>query len=135
MYKRQTSKGVELIAEWPLLDSLSLTGNYTYNDTEDAEGEDRIYRPEHLANLGLAWVGMDGRLSLGLNARLSHGAVDTIGEDTDDYEVVDINASFEVIEGLDIFGRVENLFDEDYQEIPTYNTSGAAAYAGVRYSF
>ena len=84
---------------------------------------------------GLAWVGMDGRLSLGLNARLSHGAVDTIGEDTDDYEVVDINASFEVIEGLDIFGRVENLFDEDYQEIPTYNTSGAAAYAGVRYSF
>ena len=53
----------------------------------------------------------------------------------DDYEVLDINASFEVLPGLDIYGRVENLLDEDYEEIPTYNTSGRAAYAGVRYSF
>jgi vitamin B12 transporter len=30
---------------------------------------------------------------------------------------------------------VENVLDEDYEEIPTYNTSGAAAYAGLRYSF
>ncbi len=129
------SSGVELIAEWPLLPSLSLTGNYTYNDTETSDAGERPRRPEHLANLGLNWQGFDNRLSLGINARLSREAVDTDGEPLDDYEVVNINARFEILRGLDIFGRVENLLDEDYEEVRNFNTSGAAAYAGVRYSF
>jgi vitamin B12 transporter len=53
----------------------------------------------------------------------------------DDYEVVDINASFEIVKGLALYGRVENLLDEEYEEILTYNTSGTAGYVGVRYSF
>jgi vitamin B12 transporter len=129
------SSGVELIAEWPLLPSLSLTGNYTYNDTETSDAGERPRRPEHLANLGLNWQGFDNRLSLGINARLSREAVDTEGEPLDNYEVVNVNARFEILRGLDIFGRVENLLDEDYEEVRNFNTSGAAAYAGVRYSF
>jgi len=129
------SSGVELIAEWPLLETLSLTANYTYNDAQEINGEKRPRRPEHLANLGLAWQGLDGRLSLGVNARLSRDALETDGQPLDDYEVVDINARFELFDGLDLYGRVENLFDEDYVEVRNFQTTGAAAYAGVRYSF
>ena len=129
------SSGVELIAEWPVLESLSLSANYTYNDTDASDGSARVYRPEHLASLGISWLTFDGRLSLGLNARLSRDAVDEKGDALDDYEVLDLNASFNVLPGFAIYGRVENLLDEDYEEIPTYNTSGAAAYAGLRYSF
>ncbi len=129
------SSGVELIADWQLLDNLSLTGNYTYNDTEGGDGAPRVYRPEHLANIGLTWLALGDRLRLGVNARLSRDAVDTVGEDMDDYEVLDLNASYNFTPGLQVYGRVENLLDEDYEEIPTYNTSGAAAYAGVRYTF
>lgn len=129
------SSGVELIAEWPMLESLTLTGNYTYNDTETSDAGERPRRPEHLANLGLNWQGFDDRLTLGINARLSRDAIDTDGEPLDDYEVVNINASFAIFRGLDIYGRVENLLDEDYEEVRNFNTSGAAAYAGVRYSF
>ena len=57
------------------------------------------------------------------------------GEDLDNYEVVDLTASFQIIETLEIYGRIENLLDEDYQEVPTYNTSKVAGYAGLRYSF
>ncbi|WP_279247016.1 hypothetical protein [Candidatus Litorirhabdus singularis] len=39
------------------------------------------------------------------------------------------------IKGLQVCGRVENLLDEDYEEVPTYNTTGTAGYAGVRWSF
>ncbi len=129
------SSGVELIAEWPLLPSLSLTGNYTYNDTETSDAGERPRRPDHLANLGLNWQGFDNRLSLGINARLARDAVGTDGDPLDDYEVININASFEVIRGLDVYGRVENLLDKDYEEVRNFNSSGAAAYAGVRYSF
>ncbi len=129
------SSGVELIAEWPLLDTLSLTGNYTYNDTDTNAGSARAFRPEHLGNLGLSWSPLADRLVLGLNVRLSRDAQDVDGSSLDDYELVDINASFLIARGLELYGRVENVLDEDYEEIPTYNTSGAAAYAGLRYSF
>lgn len=132
---RSDSTGVELIADWTVLDNLSLSANYTYNDTQQADGSPRIFRPEHLANLGVTWLALGQRLRLGLNARLSEGARDTLGAAADDYGVVDANAHFQLTDELAIYGRVENLFNEDYEEVPTYNTSGPAAYAGVRYSF
>lgn len=130
-----TSSGVELIAEIPLLESLALTANYTYNDTETAQGAARARRPEQLANIGINWRVLNSRVLLGFNARASYDAVDTAGGDLDDYTVVDINASFEVFQGLELYGRVENLFDEEYEEVPTYNTSGTAGYVGARWAF
>ena len=129
------SSGVELIGEWPVLDSLLLTGNYTYNDTENFDGDQRARRPEHLGNLGIRWSGLRDRLVLGLNVRLSRDSVDVDGTELDDYELLDLNASFMVGRGFEIYGRIENVLDEDYEEIPTYNTSGAAGYAGLRYAF
>lgn len=129
------TSGVELIAEWPVMESLALSANYTYNDTETSDGEDRVRRPEHLANLGVTWQGIDGRLTLGMNARLSRDAIEIDGRPLDDYEVLNFNANFELVPGLDLYGRVENLLDEEYEEVRGFNTAGAAAYAGVRFTF
>ncbi|MEP1472895.1 MAG: TonB-dependent receptor [Halieaceae bacterium] len=129
------SQGVELIALWPLAESLTISGNYTYNDTETEAGSARAFRPEQLANVGVNWLPLAGNLTLGLNMRISRDAEDVDGTSLDDYEVMDLNASVTILQGLEIYGRVENLLDEDYQEIPTYNTSERAAYAGIRYSF
>jgi len=129
------SRGVELAASWPLAAGLTVDGNYTWNDTETATGEQRARRPEHLGNLGFTFTGRDERLKLGAHLRLSRNAVSTMATPLDDYEVVDLNASFEVVPGLTLFGRVENALDEDYEEVPTYNTAERAAYAGVRYRF
>lgn len=129
------SSGVELAGNWTPISRLSLTANYTWNETEAEDGSPRAFRPEHLANLGLVWLPMDERLQLGLHLRLSREAETTDGTPLDDYEVLDLNASFTVLPGLALYGRVENLLDEDYEEVPTYNTAGRAAYAGVRYRF
>ncbi|MFT4822533.1 MAG: vitamin B12 transporter [Halioglobus sp.] len=132
------SKGVELIGELSLSESLTITANYTYNDTENSDGELRIRRPKQLANLGVNWKGLDSKLVLGLNARGSYDSENSIRgqrSDLDDYTVLDINASYEFVPGLQLYARMENLFDKEYSEIPAYNTSGAAAYAGVRYTF
>lgn len=129
------SKGIELITEIPLSEALTLNGNYTYNDTKDYSGENRVRRPKQLANIGLDWRSMSEKLVLGLNVRGAYDAKSTSGADLDSYEVVDINASYQVTQQLQLFGRVENLFDKKYEEVPTYNTSRAAVYAGLRYSF
>ena len=129
------SSGVELSANWPMLDSLSLSANYTFNNTETSTGSSRPYRPEHLANLGISWRTLADKLTLGASWRRSEDAQDVDGSQLDDYQVLQLSAGYRLTQGLELYGRLENALDEDYQEVPTYNTSGAAGYAGVRYSF
>jgi len=129
------SRGIEVVGQLPLVESLWLSSNYTYNKTETNSDSNRIFRPRHLGNLGLNWHPMADRLVLGLYLRVSRDAEGLAGESLDNYEVVDFTASYALLEGLEIYGRVENLLDEDYEEVPTYNTSGAAGYAGLRYAF
>ena len=129
------SKGVELVALAPLGLGLSLNANYTYNDTSDFEGQQRARRPEQLFNLGLNWATAGDRFMLGFNLRGAYDAISTSGEALDDYEVVDMSADWRVIEGLHLFGRLENLTDEDYAEVGGFNTAGTAGYLGARYSF
>jgi len=129
------SSGVEFSADLPVADTWYLTGNYTYNDTEDPEGQQRLRAPKHLANLGISYRPQGDMLSINLNIRGSYDAVDSFNVEIDDYEVLDLSARYRIMESLEVFGRIENLLDEDYLEVPTYNTSGVAGYAGVRFSF
>ena len=129
------SSGVELVVDWPLLATLSISANYTFNDTETSTGESRPYRPQHLANLGLNWQALAGKLVLGASWRLSQDTQDIDGSQLDDYQLLELTASYQLFEELQLYGRLENALDEDYEEVPTYNTSGAAGYAGLRYSF
>lgn len=129
-----SSTGIELSGDVPVADTWFLTGNYTYNDAEGPDGGQRLRAPKHLANLGISYR-PEGALSINLNVRGSYDAVDGFGVEIDDYEVLDLSARYQVMDSLEFFGRVENLLDEDYEEVPTYNTSGIAGYAGVRFSF
>ena len=129
------SRGVELIADIPLGERLSLSGNLTWNDTENAEGDDRTYRPRQLANLSLQWQSPGERLNLALHLRGARDAREFDGRALDDYEVLSLNARYDLLPQLEIYGRLENLLDEDYQEVPGYRSSGQALYAGIRYHF
>lgn len=129
------SSGLELIAEVPLPMQLRLQGNYTYNDTDTAAGGNRVYRPRHLANIGLQWQAPSSEFALGLHLRASRDAREFDDTALDNYEVLDLNARYTLAAGLEVFGRLENLLDQDYEEIPGYRSSARAAYAGLRFSF
>ena len=53
----------------------------------------------------------------------------------DEYWLVTAAASYKVAPGVELYGRVENLLDENYREIFGFDTAGVAAYAGVRISY
>ncbi len=48
------------------------------------------------------------------------------------YTLVNLNATYDINPHIQIFGRVENLLDKNYQEVFTFETAGRAAYGGVR---
>jgi vitamin B12 transporter len=130
-----TSQGMELSSQVPLNDIVALTGNYTYTDTQESDGEQRLRVPKNMGNIGVLVTPWDGRLKVNVNYRVARDTAVDIGGQVDDYEVLDLSASYQVLDALEVYGRIENLTDENYQEIPDYNTSGAAGYAGLRYTF
>jgi vitamin B12 transporter len=48
------------------------------------------------------------------------------------YGIVDIAITYKASDSLDLFTRVDNLFDQEYEEVLGYGTMGCAAYGGVK---
>ena len=126
-----TSKGVELSGEFALSTSFSLVGNSTWNDTETATGEQRPYRPEWTGRMSLVFN--QDNLNAAVTARLAQDAVDTLGNNMNDYTVWDASARYAFGNGLSVNARVENLTDDDYEQVPNYFNGGRIWYAGVQY--
>ena len=135
-----TSEGFELTANYSLNPNWQLQGNYTFNETKRPNGQQRVRRPEKLANVGVSYTGLNDRLNLNAFYRISKDAVDAffgspVDYALDDFEVLDITASFTLTQSIEIYARIENAFDEDYQEILDYNSPERASYIGIRASF
>lgn len=131
---RSRSKGVEVIAEIPLTTTLLLQGNFTHNKTERPDGSQRLRRPENLLNFGVLYSSLDQRLNINAFYRAQADAIDSAGPIAD-FNVLDLTASFQLSEALRLYGRIENLLDEDYQEVLGFNTAGRAAYVGINFQF
>ncbi len=129
-----SSAGVELSAEAILSDSFRITSNYTYNDTERPDGTQRLRRPERLFNLGLNYFGMNGRLNINGFYRHQANSIDSSGP-LDDFAVSDLTASFDINDNFSVYGRIENAFDQEYEEVIAYNSANRAAYVGVNFRF
>ena len=133
-----TSKGVELSGELQINETWNLTLNYTYNDTEKPNGLQRHRRPEHLANFGASYFGLDGKLNINAFYRISQNAIDEVSStlvELEDFAVLDLSANYNVTDAFQLYARIENFLDEEYQEIIDYNTAGSAGYVGFRMSF
>lgn len=133
------SRGIELAGEYPFAARWTLLGNVTLNDTENNDGTQRIRRPEKLANVGIRFLSADEKLGLVANYRSSRDSVDElfgIGRiPLDDYGVLDVSAKYAINAAFEVFARLENVGDADYQEVAGYYNAGSTAAAGVRVRF
>ncbi len=135
-----TSKreGVELQLTSRIMQNLYLSGAYTYLDAKDADGNEEIRRAPHSAKLNVNYKFADGKGNLNLGVNYNGEAKDyrfaATREDVtlDDYVLVSLAGSYKVQPNVELFGRVENLLDADYEEVYGFNTAGVAAYAGVK---
>jgi vitamin B12 transporter len=50
----------------------------------------------------------------------------------DSYTLVNFGADYRINERWQVYGRVENLFDTEYQEVFSFLSPGRGVYAGVR---
>ena len=121
-----------------LTEQWRIDASYTYLHSEE-NGLPEVRRPENIASLNVAWRSMDDMFGANLTVRHNGEQKDfqftPIGSQRitlDSYTLVNFGADYRINERWQVYGRVENLFDTEYQEVFSFLSPGRAFYAGVR---
>ncbi len=141
-----TRAGIEVAARYQVMRQLAIGGAYTFLDARDDLDRQEIRRPRNAGRIDLAYGFLGGRGTIDVAATYNGKMQDIVFplDFTDtrdrialsDYWLVNLSASYKVQPGVEIFGRVQNVLDEKYQEVFGYNaTAGATAFAGVKLTF
>ena len=137
-YGRTRKDGVELAFEVNPADWISIRQSFTFLTAEQDEDRDGIYldmgRPKRSGATSVTFTPTE-QISIGARAHYRSRNASSYGGATDAYEVFDLLGSYRISEKVEIYGRITNLFDSDYQMAYGKNALGRAAYGGVRYSF
>lgn len=132
------SKGIESTVR-STFEGFTSRLSFSYLDAKNSViGERLMRRPRISGSFNLEHSGERNILGIGLN--WVHDVEDLDGASFsriqgDDYTVFRIYAERKMIEEINFFGRIENLFDKSYEEVDGYPALGRAIYAGLRYSF
>ncbi|MGF1604808.1 MAG: TonB-dependent receptor plug domain-containing protein [Rhodothalassiaceae bacterium] len=128
-------QGVEVALAAVLHKTLRLDASYTYLDAEDGSGARLALLPEHRAAFELSWTPID-RLMLGAGILYNGDEIDgATGATIDSFTTLALRASYALTGDLDLFLRVENVTDTDYQDIAGFGTQPVSAFAGLRATF
>ena len=137
---RAEARGVETFVVAKPVKDLSVRASYTYTDTQDKTTDAQLLRrprnkaaldatyaftPKFRGTAGLVYVGQrqDEDFSTFQNITLSG------------YTLVNLYASYDVYRNVTLFGRLENVFDKQYEDVLGYGTPGRAGYGGVKMTF
>jgi vitamin B12 transporter len=128
------ARGIETGASMKATDSLLLTAFYTYVDTEDKDTGQRLTR-RPIDKLNVTADYSNGPVSLMASYLYAGKAYDdTALRNLSAYSLVNLSGSYVINKKVKLFGRIDNLFDEDYETAGGYNTPGISAFAGVKVS-
>jgi vitamin B12 transporter len=131
--------GVEAFASLRVNEQLQLRADYTYTDAVNAKtGEQLLRRPRNKGSVTAIWNPID-RLTLSSTVLLVGEWVD-ISRTTFErvtqpgFTVVNVAANYRVNDNVTTFARIDNLFDERYENPNGFLRPGFGAYAGVRFT-
>ncbi|MGB6078555.1 MAG: TonB-dependent receptor [Xanthobacteraceae bacterium] len=130
---RAETSGLELGADIDVMPgTLRLKTAYTWLQAKDlSTGLTLARRPEHLARIALAitpsdrWL-IEPRILMVSKRFSSTGELNPLAA----YTRVDLYTEYKIDNNWKVFARGENIFNERYQEVLNYGTTGPAVYGG-----
>ncbi|MEE4384353.1 MAG: TonB-dependent receptor [Pseudomonadales bacterium] len=128
--RRVDSRGVELSAELALTPWAQAALDYAFVDAENADGDALRRVPRHSGSLVLTVDG-GGPFSGTLWVRHNGEEPDGVAE-VDGWTRVDLAGRWQATEEVELFARIENLLDAEYQQILGYGTPGRSGTLGLR---
>jgi vitamin B12 transporter len=139
-------RGLEAAFDADLPANLDLNASYTFTDaTEPAAAggsQIEVRRPRHMAALNINYAFVQDRGNLNFNASYSGKQEDddfssfpASRVELDAYTLVNLAVGFEITKLVAVTGRVDNLFDKDYENVYGFASPGRGIFAGVRLNF
>ena len=125
------SQGGELTGAYAINNWLGIAASYTFIDSDDGNGNALARLPESTGNISASFD-PDGPFSGAVLVRYNGEEANTDGSKLDSWTRVDLTGSYDLNETVEIYGRIENLLDEEYQQILGYGTPGLSGSVGVR---
>lgn len=134
--RRTRAQGAELEAEFSPGARLVLRANYSYLDAIARDTGLRLARrPSHSANASLdySWpFGLAAGASLSyVGPRFDDGANSQI---VAGYVLIDVRASYRLRRHLEIYGRIENLAQDEYETVFQFGSPRRGAFIGLRWA-
>ena len=120
--------GIELTGSTKLY-GFDLKGNAIWQNPKNRDTDERLLRrAKQTASIevGKTWGKFYGDVNVQYTGRRKD-----YGGDDGSFVTVNLDARYEINKHLDVYGRVENLFNKDYETVYGYNQTGAAAYVGL----
>jgi vitamin B12 transporter len=136
------TQGAEVEASVNPIDSLLLTAAYTYTDTEDLTTGQELRRfPKNRLGLTAAWEALPGLMVSG-ELLVASSQFEGAGRPrTDGYTVVNAGASYKLarrwgwLSNVVFHVKVNNVFNEDYEEVQGFPALGTWVVGGIRATF
>ena len=131
------SSGLEATARIEFGPSLALQLSHTYADAEYQDGTEAERVPRNLSSANLHWRIPEKKLGINISSYFV-GSQYSLRGDRDkmpSYAVVNCSATYSVGQETDIWLRIDNLFNRDYQEVMDFNAPGLSVYAGWNFEF
>jgi vitamin B12 transporter len=130
------SQGVENALRFQIANNASATLAYTYSDANYENGTEAGRVPRNILSLGLDFQPTD-KVNITTTALTVSSQYSTRTSTTkqDGYTVVNVAGQYDLDERMQLWLRIDNLLDEDYEEVQTFQTSGVSVYSGVRFNF
>ncbi|QIQ86808.1 TonB-dependent siderophore receptor [Erythrobacter sp.] len=138
-----TQQGVEVALSAAIGRAFTLNAAYSHIDSEE-DGTTEVRRPEDIASAALTWSAPGDAASATLVVRHNGAALDDAFIDPsfvpvrvvlDDYTLVNLNARVRIAEGIEAFGRIDNLLDERYEQVFSFVSPGRSAVIGIEARF
>ncbi|TLY27071.1 MAG: TonB-dependent receptor [Nitrospirae bacterium] len=131
------SQGWEAGFTVAILKTLDVKGQYTYTLTRDLSTAARLPRwPVHQASVGVSYQPIDP-VRLNLDYRYVgtrfNDAANTQKQGS--FGVVNLSGTYDVVKRVQVFGRVENLFNQQYEEVLFFGTPIRSVYGGVKLTY
>jgi vitamin B12 transporter len=136
---RAFSSGVEVTVLWRLDECTTLSANYVHTFTEDLENQvPLLRRPKHKAYLGVNRRLWCDRANVNLyllyvGPRQDTDPVTSLQTTLGEYYLLNLAGSYDLTESCQLFARLDNLLNENYEEVFGFQTAGLSGYGGLSF--
>jgi vitamin B12 transporter len=132
---RSEARGIEFDLSLTPKEGINIGVTYTYTDSEDKEtGKQLPWRAKYKGAVQVDLNPLEG-LTITTSWIMVRDRIDVDGSKMDDYARVDLTAGYELIEQVRIFGRIENIFDREYEDVRGYSSAGRSFFGGAEISW